>query len=375
MIPKSIFKPLLTVMFLAVQALTVTAGETAGVRVIKNPRPTTTEKQYVRLIESGSIDEDLGNGQFLFKPKSCTADKSGHLYVYDGLQAKVFRFDRDLKPVTSFGSEGRGPGEFSGTGKTQPVYIKIAADGNLYANDLKARKVLVFKPDGRYIKDIKYGMMGALKKPLVDAAGNLHVLTVDDRHIIRLATPAKQTLFTLGAIKDTFFYLFHNTEVWQNIPQGRRKYYLHATLLELNRADMTKDGKILLYFPTGSLLIVMKEGKILQRIKLWPKEALAFHEKNLPQVMKQGKGSFRDMFFNFFVDEDDPNLFYLQLGRNREKKINLLYQFHLNGKVLKVFFIPYNQGDRFTLFKFKHNGRFLAVREEKIIFFKEETKK
>lgn len=91
---------------------------------IKNPKPNMVEKNYVALKKIKTLGVDLGNGEYLFQPFSLAADKDS-IYVYDLLQAKIFKFDLDLKFVKkSFGKVGTRPGEFGGTGKSYPVFIQ-----------------------------------------------------------------------------------------------------------------------------------------------------------------------------------------------------------------------------------------------------------
>lgn len=345
----------------------------ANINVIKEPKPTLVESRYVELNQTGSVDEDLGDKGFLFYPKSFTSDSAGNVYVYDSLQAKVFKFDKNLNVITSFGDKGAGPGEFSGVSKTRPVWLNIGPDGNLYANDVLARKVMVFNLKGKFIHDLVYGYDRVVKKPVLDGKGNLYLYSLGEDQSMNFKNLENKPILRVGFIEDSFAYLYRVP----NLEQGtrRHKYILYATVLEMMQMDITPGGNILVYYPTDSTLLILKNGKILRRIKLWPRNALAWHKTALLRFMKLDKTASKNMFFNLFADSDDANLFYLQLGRDERKQKNFLYQFDLNGQVRKVFYVTYKQGDPYTLFRSKVNGGFLAIREEKIVQLKEQSGK
>lgn len=365
----SIVQGSFTAVLLLALALNAVNGMAATIKIIDKPVPNMVESRFIALQPYASLDEDLGNDLILFYPRSFTADKDGNIYTYDSLQAKVFKFDKELKLITVFGAKGRGPGEFSGTGKTRPVKLNIGPDGNLYANDIMARKVLVFSPQGRFIRSLVYGLNRTVKKPVLDNQGHLYLYTVNDHELIQLKTLDNSRILNIGTIEDTFQYLYYKPGLWEDTP--RHKYFLYATVLEMLAMDRTGDGKILLYYPTDSTLIIIDNGKIIKRVKLWPRDALAFHKHHLPEVLKVDKAASKNMFYNLFIDSDTPNLFYLQMGRDDIKKKNLLYQFDTNGTLKNVFYVPYKSRDPFTLFRLKVNGRFLAFRDEKIELYTE----
>jgi hypothetical protein len=90
-------------------------------------------------------------------------------------------------------------------------------------------------------------------------------------------------------------------------------------------------------------------------------------------LLKQNKESFRKLFNKLLVDEDNDTLFYLQLGRNKKRNINALYQFNLKGELLKIFYVRL-KAPSFTRFELKKNNLFYAIEDEKITIYKEEKK-
>ena len=77
-------------------------------------------------------------------PTEMMAHPNGDIYVTDGYRnARVHRFTRDGKLVTSWGTPGKGPGEFH-----LPHSIAFDADGKLYVADRANRRIQIFSPDG-----------------------------------------------------------------------------------------------------------------------------------------------------------------------------------------------------------------------------------
>jgi len=108
-----------------------------SVKVIKDPKPTHFEKKFVRLKMIKKVGYDFDDENFIGKVGSVTADREGNLYIYDSLQTKIFKLNKNLKLVKGFGSKGRGPGDF---------IIPSSSDDNslnLYSKDLNIKKVLI----------------------------------------------------------------------------------------------------------------------------------------------------------------------------------------------------------------------------------------
>ncbi|MCP4214790.1 MAG: hypothetical protein GY765_09035 [bacterium] len=337
------------------------------IKEIKNPKANMIEKDYVELHETGVLSEDLGNDRFLFHPFSFAGGVDGHIYIYDILQAKILELDENQKLVRTLGRLGTGPGEFSGTGNMHPVQLKRGTDGRLYANDLKARKIVVFGTNGKHIKDIPY-MEIEVKKPIVDEANNIYFITADAKDIVRLENTGGTCDVAIGPMSDTTSYLYNIPPYLTNRKESKK---LHRdTVLQMIQLESTPGSEQLAYYPSSSTLYVIKDGKLVRKTDLLPKTALAAHKRKLEDLQARYKDAYRHMFFNFIVDRDEKDIFYLQFGRDEEKGTNTLYKFNTAGKLLKVLYFKYDKSSPFTLFRLKHNGRFLAVRDDKVVFFK-----
>jgi len=338
----------------------------SDVKIIKNPKPNVVESKYFKLKKIKTLSSDLGGDEFLFIPFSMTIDNDSNLYVYDSLQAKIFKFNENLKLLESFGRKGQGPGEFSGTQRTYPVFINIGRDGKLYANDIRVRKVIVFNQNGEYVREYKYKGGGVLK-PIVDSDGNCYFLSAEDNRVINVYNQKKLKLITLKNEKESFNYLFFKPGV------------VYMEMASKNPAgelliDLTVNSKLLIYFPSSSIMYVLKDKKILKKMNIWPKEALNSYKTELNDLIKRNKNIYKSLFFKLFVDEDDDNMFFLQLGENKQRGINALYKFNLNGELIKVLYVKIEESSSFTRFEFKKKDRFYAIEDEKILIYKEDYK-
>ena len=75
------------------------------------------------------------------------AHPNGDIYVTDGYRnARVHRFTRDGKFVTSWGTPGKGPGEFH-----LPHSLAIDPEGRLYVADRANKRIQIFTPSGDFL--------------------------------------------------------------------------------------------------------------------------------------------------------------------------------------------------------------------------------
>jgi DNA-binding beta-propeller fold protein YncE len=80
-------------------------------------------------------------------PTEMIAHPNGDIYVTDGYRnARVHRFTRDGRLITSWGTPGHGPGQFH-----LPHSIAFDADGKLYVADRSNKRVQIFTPDGEFL--------------------------------------------------------------------------------------------------------------------------------------------------------------------------------------------------------------------------------
>jgi DNA-binding beta-propeller fold protein YncE len=80
-------------------------------------------------------------------PTEMMAHPNGDIYVTDGYRnARVHRFTRDGRLVTSWGTPGRAVGEFH-----LPHSLAIDPDGRLYVADRSNKRIQIFSPEGDFL--------------------------------------------------------------------------------------------------------------------------------------------------------------------------------------------------------------------------------
>jgi DNA-binding beta-propeller fold protein YncE len=80
-------------------------------------------------------------------PTEMMAHPNGDIFVTDGYRnARVHRFTRDGRLVTSWGTPGKAPGEFH-----LPHSIAFDLDGKLYVADRANKRIQIFSPDGAFL--------------------------------------------------------------------------------------------------------------------------------------------------------------------------------------------------------------------------------
>jgi DNA-binding beta-propeller fold protein YncE len=80
-------------------------------------------------------------------PTEMIAHPNGDIYVTDGYRnARVHRFTRDGRLVTSWGAPGKGQGEFH-----LPHSIAIDPEGKLYVADRANKRIQIFSPEGDFL--------------------------------------------------------------------------------------------------------------------------------------------------------------------------------------------------------------------------------
>ena len=93
----------------------------------------------------GTRDEAAMQAPFNHPADACVAP-AGEIYVADGYgNSSVHRFSADGEYISSFGSPGRGPGQF-----VVPHSIRVSQDGRVYVADRENHRVQVFTSEGEF---------------------------------------------------------------------------------------------------------------------------------------------------------------------------------------------------------------------------------
>ena len=89
------------------------------------------------------------DGQFR-QPTDVTWDPEGNIFFSDGyINSRVAKYDKNGDWVKSWGTPGKGPGQFN-----TPHGIANDAAGNIYVADRGNKRIQVFDPDGKFLRQI-----------------------------------------------------------------------------------------------------------------------------------------------------------------------------------------------------------------------------
>ncbi len=340
--------------------------------IISDPTPTVKEGKISYLEEVRTIGEDLGKDQYLFAPFSIAADKS-NVFVYDRAQVKVFRFSPDFKLLGSFGSQGQGPGQFNTWGKLDGLQIAIGNDGNIYANNFSALRIIGLDRQGKQLKSIYCGGISAMNKPVADKHGNIIVVSMKNGKI-EIKNDKKMILAQCKSEKIHHSFLFEKPGKYDLEVYDRQSSPPNTSWILMG------DEKLLVYFAGSSALTIFNGKDYVKPLKLWPKEALLRFKKKYREAKKEKEDCFMVMFGSPIVDQDNKGVFYLQEGldRNNSKIPSYLYAFNLEGQLLKIIYIPLKLADGelgFPIIRAKVNNIFYTTRNgEEVVLFKEKNK-
>ncbi len=121
-----------------------TVEEVDGVTIVKNPNKPYYGELNLDLEEDLVIGrEDDENYQF-YRTYDLAVDSGDNIYVADGGNRRIQKFDKNGNYVLTIGRKGQGPGEFTGISD-----ILIDEQDNLYV--LGGRRIQIFNSSGEYL--------------------------------------------------------------------------------------------------------------------------------------------------------------------------------------------------------------------------------
>ncbi len=236
----------------------------------------------------------------------------------------------------------------------------MGLDGHIYANDLHPKKVISLTTGLEFIDQYRYKWNRMVAGPLaVNARGNAYFLEIKG-NTVECWNQADKHLFNFTISDEDLSTLFYK--------RSERATRGHDRVIAL-----TPRSFLLLFFRDSSTLFVLKNNKVVRKVRLWPRDALVNYKPRLKKVIERNKHAFASLFGSFLIDNDEPDKFYLSNGRNKTKGILPLYHFTINGELEKVLYLK-DQGP-FVMFVFKKDGKYYGITSEKILIYKEKEEK
>ncbi len=121
--------------------------EENGIRIVKNPAEPLYGELVLELEEDLSIGSVEDEKYMFYRIGDIAVDSQNNIYVLDGGNYRIQKFDKDGNYLQTIGRKGEGPGEFM-----RPFNIFLDELSNIYVMEL--RKLHLFNPKGNYIKSV-----------------------------------------------------------------------------------------------------------------------------------------------------------------------------------------------------------------------------
>lgn len=181
-----------------------------------------TDGTLLQIVGSGlpALDAPFSN------PTGVAVDREGTLFVSDGdSNTRVHVFSPSGRHLASWGTPGKGAGQI-----TSPHSIAVDADGRIYIGDRDASRVVVFSPDGTYLRE----WSDVLHRPTslwFDPDGSLWVADLvvrvhqyDTQGTVLTRAHAALPLHSITGDGDGNLYLvgdLPNVEKWERLETGQ----------------------------------------------------------------------------------------------------------------------------------------------------------
>jgi len=124
----------------------------------ENTRPKTNTISLEEVLSVGTLDDDT-----LFQWVGITVDPQGRIYVTDGMDYSIKKFDADGQLLKKAGRRGQGPGEF-----LAPRLLTLS-DTSLFVTDQNVPGIQVFDHDLNFLR----------RMPIKIPIGDIHALAED----------------------------------------------------------------------------------------------------------------------------------------------------------------------------------------------------
>lgn len=329
------------------------------IQIIENPTSSCREPKPTKLTKMLELKESESSEAFLVKPVSLVVDDQGYIYVYDSIQVKFFKYDKNLKLTKTFGSKGQGPGEISGTAP-QLVRLFYSRD-TIFFGDTFNKKIICFSTNGKYIREVSLRERNmSVLSPAIDSKGNIYLH--GDRGI------EKNSVVDCYDIKGKYLrgYLDRNNLKVGLFMESKPKpskvkggiahsWYASDPMITYT---ITASDQLLVYSSTSGYLWVFSNGRLKRKVGLWPEAALLDYQEHLKKTLSLG--GFFPFFRGIIINRDLSGSFLLHYGYRQKGNSVFVYQFNVFGELEKVFSIQ-NPKKAYLSIKYKKNNTFYAI--------------
>jgi len=120
-----------------------------GVKVVKNPAEPVYGEILLDLEEDLSIGREDDDNYVFYGVSNIDVDDQGNIYVLEGGNCRLQKFDLTGQYLQTIGKKGQGPGEFEG-----PSRLFLDKENNIYISERRNRKIHMFNSKGKFVKSI-----------------------------------------------------------------------------------------------------------------------------------------------------------------------------------------------------------------------------
>jgi len=164
-----------------------------GVKIIKNPEEPLYDEITFELEEDLSIGNEDDENYIFYGVVSLVVDSEENIFVLDGGNCRIQKFDREGNYLQTMGRKGQGPGEFE-----QPRWIDVDLEDSIYVFDSYRRNLHIFGKDGKFKKTISltYSLffgLGIGEKGNILTQANFYSQEQGTRDIVILDADGKTT--------------------------------------------------------------------------------------------------------------------------------------------------------------------------------------
>ena len=124
-----------------------------GIKVIKNPRDPLYGEIEFDLEEDLSIGNEEDENYVFYRGVGIEVDSDGNIFILDGGNYRIQKFDKDGNYLQTIGRKGQGPGEFQ-----RPIGLYLDSKGNIYvmrrrsgSSNYKGILFNLFNQEGYYL--------------------------------------------------------------------------------------------------------------------------------------------------------------------------------------------------------------------------------
>lgn len=255
-------------------------------------------KYFIKIGEIGGNFRNEELNHFLHIDDIC-CDENNNLYVVDSGWNKIFKFNSQCQYITSFGSEGQGPGEIMGSPNRASLKISYGNDKNIYIVDSEDRRLSTFTPNGNFIKSFK--LEGANRdKATVNSKGDIYLLSNRGQKVIDCYDKNLH-------LKESFL----NIESHFKFPIYKPKIEIKENMGSFFKKVITKDDHLIgLSNFSLTAFHFNEENKLLNKFKIDNKIFKKDFKKRLKLALNRDRTSFISPFKLFLDNRENLCIIY-----------------------------------------------------------------